>query len=82
MGAQPNGSRRRAEMEAWWAFFARVLAFILGTVLLVGQAFFVKPYLPLVLAGIGGLGPVVAHTVAALFVAIRGGSPPPIEEPK
>jgi hypothetical protein len=61
-------------MEAWWAFIARVLAFLLGGAILTWQTVFEDAdRIYLIIAGLGLCGPVVAQSVAQMFAAIRSG---------
>lgn len=70
-----DADARRASIEAWWALVARILAFVLGSMILCFQAFVVnfdRPILLLVATGL--MGPTVAASVAQLLSAWRGGS--------
>jgi hypothetical protein len=74
---------RRDEIEAWWALIARILSFIVGVTILLGQAFFVtNPAVAVTVAGIGLCGPYVAASVATVFVSMRGDAAPAIESPE
>jgi hypothetical protein len=64
---------RRDELEAWWAFAARVLAFFLGGTILTHEMLAVGSRVYLIVAGVGLCGPVVAQSVATVFASIRGG---------
>lgn len=67
---------RRAEIEAWWALVARILAFFLGCVILSFSAFVLEAELveKLIWAaiGLGLMGPVAINGVAQALDAIRG----------
>lgn len=65
------------ELEKLWALVIRVLAFVLGAVILVGLTFVVNDR-PIYawLAGIALCGPTVAASVATMLEAIRGGEAP------
>lgn len=68
---------RRAEIEAWWALIARILAFFLGSGILIWQTVVEEhDRLYLTIAGVGLCGPVVAASVATVFAAMRGSNPP------
>jgi glucose dehydrogenase len=72
---------RREELEAWWAFIARVMAFLTGlaliAVLVVRESTAIFAYT----AALALMGPMVANTVAGamaqLIRASRGGSEQP-----
>lgn len=70
--SKTNGARRRYEVESWFALLGRIVAFWLGVAILVGQGFFFQPYLPLIIVGVGCLGPTVAKTIAQASVATKG----------
>lgn len=60
--------------EAWWAFIARVLAFVLGAfgfgfevAIDQGQRFYI------VIGSLALMGPVVAQAAATMFASVRGG---------
>lgn len=75
---RPPPQGRREELEAWWAFVARVLAFFLGAAILGWQAFAEDAdRLYLILAAIGLMGPAVAQATAQVLSSVRGQSPPP-----
>ena len=64
----------REEAEQWWALIARVLAFLLGSGILVWQTVFEEAdRLYLIVAAVGLCGPVVAQSVATVFSSLRGG---------
>jgi hypothetical protein len=71
-----RGAERREELEAWWALVARILAFFLGSFVLVvallsdGDSL-VK--LGFGAIGVGLMGPVIASTVAQVLLTVRGG---------
>lgn len=68
-----NGTRRRREIEAWWALVARILAFILGALILAWQTLVGQTSNPLPwLVGASLLGPVVAASLAQILAAWRG----------
>jgi hypothetical protein len=72
-----NGNRaalgRRESAEAWWAFVARVLAFLVGVFILGYQTVFEESdRLYLTVAAVGLCGPVVAQSVATVFASLRG----------
>jgi hypothetical protein len=72
----PSGAQRRAEVEAWWALVARILAFFLGALILFYQTFFeAQDRFLLISAAIGLMGPLVAASVAQVISAARGGAP-------
>lgn len=65
---------RRAEIEAWWALIARILAFFLGALILVYQTLFeAEDRFLLICAAVGLMGPMVAAAVAQVVAAARGG---------
>jgi hypothetical protein len=64
---------RRDEIEAWWALISRVLAFLLGGLILGYETIFEqsdRPILLLVAAGL--MGPMVAAGVAQVLAAWKG----------
>lgn len=64
---------RLEDAEAWWAFTARVLSFLLGCAILGWQTVLEDTdRLYLTVAGVGLCGPVVAQSVATVFAGIRG----------
>lgn len=68
------------ELEKAWALLARVLAFLLGGIVLVGLVFFVdqRPiYAWLIVLAL--MGPTFAASMATMLSALRG-APPPLEE--
>jgi hypothetical protein len=74
----PTPQGRREELEAWWAFVARVLAFFLGAAILSHQAFFASTdRLYIIVAAIGLMGPAVAQAVAQVLQSLRGETPSP-----
>lgn len=70
----PNESQRLTAAEAWWAFLTRVLAFVIGAVILLYATF--AGGVPWYIAGgaFGCLGPIVAGSVAKLYSSLRGGA--------
>jgi hypothetical protein len=64
---------RREAAEAWWPLIARVLAFLIGAVIVLYATF--MPGVPffLVIGGFGLLGP-VGLEVAALMLKRKGNS--------
>lgn len=68
---------RLDELEAWWAFVARVLAFFLGAAILSHQAFVAHAdRLYLIVAAIGLMGPAVASAVSQVLASMRAPQPP------
>lgn len=73
---------RREEIEAWWYFIARMIAFFFGMFLIYQEAG-PPPGVEvwIVVAGIGCMGPTVATAVATVVEAARGGGPLPPSPP-
>lgn len=76
MANQPPRDRR-AEVEAWWALIARILAFVFGTQLIVYTAVFMQddPTELRVFLAMGGFamtGPVIATSLSQILGAARG----------
>jgi uncharacterized membrane protein len=61
------------QLEAWWAFLSRVLAFLLGAVILMHQVLFARLSLIEMAISAALMGPAVASAVAQILVAVRGG---------
>lgn len=71
--ATPPSTNQRAELEAWWAFLARILAFFLGGGILAWQTVSeTSDRLYLIVAAIGLMGPTVAQSVAVVLAALKG----------
>jgi len=73
----PNASERLVELEAIWALVARILAFLLGSIVLIGLVFFVEDrpvYAWLIVLAL--MGPTFAASMATMLSALRGGAPP------
>jgi hypothetical protein len=63
----------REEAEQWWALIARVMAFFLGSGILIWQTVIEEAdRLYLIVAAVGLCGPVVSQSVATVFTSIRG----------
>ena len=72
-----NASERIGELEAIWALVARILAFVLGSIVLIGLVFFVENrpvYAWLIVLAL--MGPTFAASMATMLSALRG-SPAP-----
>jgi hypothetical protein len=70
-----NNQGRRDEWEAWWALFARIIAFFLGATILGYETVTGGNRLYIIVTGAGLCGPVIAQSIATIFGAIRGGGP-------
>jgi hypothetical protein len=72
-----NGQHRRDEIEAWWALVSRILAFVLGAIILLYETALDPGRTQiLILVAAGLMGPMVAAGVAQVIQAMRGGAPP------
>ncbi|CAA9324110.1 MAG: hypothetical protein AVDCRST_MAG68-2133 [uncultured Gemmatimonadetes bacterium] len=74
MSTPPSSkTSRRTELEAWWAFAARILGFLFGMYLLYREQG-PPPGVEwaIVAAAVGCMGPVVASSVASVLEAARG----------
>ncbi len=78
MGAADPKGDRIDELEKVWALMARVLAFVLGAVVLLGLVFFVEDrpvYAWLIVLAL--MGPTFAASMATMLSALRGTPAPP-----
>lgn len=70
MNERSQGEQRRQEIEAWWALISRVLAFLLGALILLYETVSEmgdRPILLLIAAGL--MGPMAAAGVAQVLAS-------------
>lgn len=73
MGNQRQPSDRVTELEAWWAFLARVFSFLLGAGIMVWQTVLEQADRPwLIAAGLGLMGLPIVNVFSQLIGARNG----------